>query len=443
MQAPRALTYAQALAAATCGSLKLVRATDLDDERRFNSLASTAERVQADGVPVEWSVVSGVDGQTAIRDAEATWQPDLIALATTMSSGLERWLNGSVAEAVVKAARTPVLLVPRDWDRALGARSTARILIALDGSAPAEHAVSVVRQLTSRLPADYVLVRAIHAERDRVGAEDYLRHVASTLESTLDKREVAWRVVVDSPAQAILDSARELDVDAIALSTRGHGDGRLLPFGSTAADVVDRASVPLILIGPSALGDTRTAQIAFGTDVETSDGARAGEVHAIVLDLDQQAFVGILGLGRGVLARDVLVPLEFIDSATERGVQLRLARESVEQLPTFTHREFDTPPATWTDPDLMRLARERLRLGPAQHAFTAGTRVLADDGEMGHISQVDFDPETGRLSAVWVRTDGLLRAPMRVPAAWFDTTDAHGDVHIGGARSYIAAYIGK
>jgi nucleotide-binding universal stress UspA family protein len=102
VQSQRALTYAQALATATGGRLKLLRATDLDDEARVNSLASSANRLQEAGVAVEWTVVSGVDGQTAIREAEATWQPDLLALATTKSSGLDRWLNGSVAEAVVK-----------------------------------------------------------------------------------------------------------------------------------------------------------------------------------------------------------------------------------------------------------------------------------------------------------------------------------------------------
>ncbi len=253
MQSQRALTYAQALATATGGRLQLLRATDLDDGARFNSLASSASHLEEAGVAVEWSVVSGVDGQTAIREAEAAWQPDLIALATTRSSGLDRWLNGSVAEAVVKSARAPVLLVPRDWDRSLTAHGTVRILVALDGSTSAERAIDVILRLTSRLAAEYILMRAIHAERNRDGAEDYLRHVASRMESMLGERAVAWRVVVDSPATAILNSARELDVDAIAMSTRGHGAAHVLSIGSTAAEVVDQASVPMILVGPNAL----------------------------------------------------------------------------------------------------------------------------------------------------------------------------------------------
>ena len=36
----------------------------------------------------------------------------------------------------------------------------------------------------------------------------------------LDGREVAWRLLVESPVTVISNSARELDVDAIAMSTR-------------------------------------------------------------------------------------------------------------------------------------------------------------------------------------------------------------------------------
>ena len=92
----------------------------------------------------------------------------------------------------------------------------------------------------------------------------------------------------------------------------------------------------MILVGPNALvTDEHTARIQFGADVRTAAGERVGEVRRVVVDLEQQAIVGIVALGRGVLARDMLVPLDLIDSATEHEVQLRLTREQVEQLPDF------------------------------------------------------------------------------------------------------------
>src|SRR6266536_3164419 len=121
--------------------------------------------------------------------------------------------------------------------------------------------VDVVLHLTTGLPAVFVLVRAIRAERDRPGAEDYLQHIAARLESMLEEPAVEWRGVVESTATAVLDSARELDVDAIALSTRGHHTAHVPSTGNTAAEVVDRAAVPVIVLGPGALAEVGTAQI--------------------------------------------------------------------------------------------------------------------------------------------------------------------------------------
>ncbi|MDH3590945.1 MAG: universal stress protein [Planctomycetota bacterium] len=53
-------------------------------------------------------------GRTAecLLDAEQELDPDLIVLGTHGRHGLERWTLGSVAEAVVRHARGPVLVVP-------------------------------------------------------------------------------------------------------------------------------------------------------------------------------------------------------------------------------------------------------------------------------------------------------------------------------------------
>jgi hypothetical protein len=64
---------------------------------------------------------------------------------------------------------------------------------------------------------------------------------------------------------------------------------------------------------------------------------------------------------------------------------------------TATHRRSSPrqcAPPTWTEKDLAP-ARERTRLGPAQRDITVRTRVRADDGEVGRVDQVEFDPETG------------------------------------------------
>ena len=61
VQAQRVLAYVTLLATATDGTLYLIRATDVEDQTSFNSLAQNAKRLRLAGVSVEWNVVGGVD----------------------------------------------------------------------------------------------------------------------------------------------------------------------------------------------------------------------------------------------------------------------------------------------------------------------------------------------------------------------------------------------
>ena len=52
-------------------------------------------------------------------------------------------------------------------------------------------------------------------------------------------------------------------------------------------------------------------EIKLSAPVRAVDRQRVGEVHRVVVDLDQHAVIAIVVLGRGSLAGDVLVPVEF------------------------------------------------------------------------------------------------------------------------------------
>jgi nucleotide-binding universal stress UspA family protein len=381
-QAQRVLDYVRALAVSTDGIVKLVRITDIEDETSFNSLARNAERLADAGVSVEWDVISGVDAETGIQQAMTAWQPTLLALASTRASGLDRWLNGSVAEKVVKFAHVPVLVVPPGAQHAPARSECARILVPLDGSSSADDAHRVVLALADMMPVETVVMRAARGE-------------------------------TDASARAIVERAGELDVDAIAMSTRGQ----------PVASVFERAVVPLILVGPKALSDAQAAQIRLGAAVRTEDKHHVGEVHRVIVDLGQQALVGVVVLGRGELARDVLVPLDFVESVGNDGVRLTL--RELDALPDFTFNEFVTPPATW---GLPVAEREHKRLSASQQEITHETHLTEPGGELGHVDGVEADLETGRLRAFWVRRDGVFRQDTRIPVEWVhDLSDAkHG-----------------
>ena len=66
-------------------------------------------------------------------------------------------------------------------------------------------------------------------------------------------------VLLGSPAQQIVETAREGAYDLIVMGTRArHGVERIL-FGSVAAKVVRLASCPVLIVPPSTHDDTRAA----------------------------------------------------------------------------------------------------------------------------------------------------------------------------------------
>ncbi len=447
-QAQRVLEYAQALVAATYGVLRLIRASGVEAEAGYDSLAFTIERLREAGVTVEGTVVADEAAATAILEAATAWQPDLIAMATSKRSALDRWLNGSVTDEIIRSAEVPVLVVPPNWRGRIVPQKSVRILVPLDGSHLAEQVLPVVLRLADVFTTDLLLLRATpNGEEDAYGAREYIRRLAPQVESVVRGGKVTTQVVTGDPVTAILDAARDFDADAIVISTRGTTGLSRAVLGSTATATLERANVPLIVLGPHALRQATTGTIRIHAPVRTLDGELVGEVHRVVIDLQQRAIVSVVVLGRGPLARDVLVPIDFIETLNHDVAMLRLTTDELDQLPDFAYNEFVTPPPTWTllvpriiGPTWLS-ATERKRMSPHQQDITPGSRVLAVDGDIGPVDRVDID-QAGQLDAFWVRATGPFATDMRIPVEWIHETDTQGNLRIDATKADIETYLG-
>lgn len=74
-------------------------------------LARVAAREESRGITVETDVARG-HAALSILDAASRCGADLIALSTHGRSGPERWITGSVADAVIRHAALPCLVIP-------------------------------------------------------------------------------------------------------------------------------------------------------------------------------------------------------------------------------------------------------------------------------------------------------------------------------------------
>ena len=141
-----------------------------------------------------------------------------------------------------------------------------RILVPLDGSELAEHVLPHVTQLAGATGALIILLRvpseplydylvpepeiAIEMCRDiELGAQVYLDEIADELRAM--DLQVTTRVAWGAPiATTILNIARELRVDLIAMSTHGRSGIARLVVGSVTDQVAHHASVPVLLVQP-------------------------------------------------------------------------------------------------------------------------------------------------------------------------------------------------
>lgn len=224
-------------------------------------LRAVAERLERRGLTrVRW-VVWYDEPAAAVGEAVTRDGVDLIVMATHGRSGLSRLMLGSVAEAVVRAAQVPVLLLRgqsawKPW-------ATGKILVPLDGSEPSEAIVPIVERLAGPRDLEVLLLEVIEPFPSAVAAE-----IASQVEEVLEFRRaeterylakvagpmrekglrVEWAVRVGNPVETIVAVAAQERVDLITMATHGRRGLARLVFGSVAEGVVRSAAVPVLLL---------------------------------------------------------------------------------------------------------------------------------------------------------------------------------------------------
>lgn len=90
--------------------------SDVLNESGKAVLAEAKELTDKEGVPAETAIVEAGMQRTArcLTDDAAKWPADLIVMGTHGRRGIDHLILGSVAEGVVRTAKSPVLLIRAD-----------------------------------------------------------------------------------------------------------------------------------------------------------------------------------------------------------------------------------------------------------------------------------------------------------------------------------------
>jgi nucleotide-binding universal stress UspA family protein len=142
--------------------------------------------------------------------------------------------------------------------------SFQRILVAIDGSEFAVHALVVASRLATALSAQISLVHVIDpklvAGETGVPADQLwamLRReghdLLDTAASTIPAQPHAWKFLREgAPWKEIVESAREWPADLIVVGTHGRSGLTRLLVGSTAEGVVRHGPCPVVVVPPTA-----------------------------------------------------------------------------------------------------------------------------------------------------------------------------------------------
>ncbi|MCL6094952.1 MAG: universal stress protein [Actinobacteria bacterium] len=134
-----------------------------------------------------------------------------------------------------------------------------KILVAIDGSEPSEHALQAVKELALLSHGEVLVFHLV--ERDvyiKVGmveeetpleAQKLVSEAVKSLTSAGVKAEGSVKpCLVGHVAKEILEEAEKRNISLIALGSRGRGELTALLLGSTAHKVIHLATTPVLVV---------------------------------------------------------------------------------------------------------------------------------------------------------------------------------------------------
>lgn len=221
------------------------------------------------GVPVDRQILEG-EPEDAIVAAAMANAADMVVMSSHGRGAIGRAIFGSVADRVVRMSPVPVLVLRTPEDEAPDDPPVRRLIVPLDGSVLAEHALPVAVDVARRLAAPVYVVRAVDpaanlpVTRGAFGmapmvTSDAMEQIWDEAESEASSTvtqgiealqaegiDASGAVLHGSPFFAISEIA--LPDDLLILTSHGRGGVKRWLLGSVAEKLVREAPAPVLLV---------------------------------------------------------------------------------------------------------------------------------------------------------------------------------------------------
>lgn len=210
-------------------------------------------------IEVRVGISSSVILEVAARDAF-----DLIVMGTQGLGGIRKWLVGSTMERVLRGTRTPVLAVPPIAHIKNAAFEVDAILAATDFTDSSAVAVASAAKFARHLNVPLLLAHvvepvsvppewsAIVDESNEARVSESQARLKALAGEFSGSQATEAIVMVGDPAEAISALAAERGAGLIVMGLAGEHGPFARRSGSIAYRVLSQASVPVLIVPPSA-----------------------------------------------------------------------------------------------------------------------------------------------------------------------------------------------
>jgi nucleotide-binding universal stress UspA family protein len=241
-------------------------------------LENVANSDNLKGIVVHTEVIEGDPADAILSSA---YKPDLIVICSHGTTGLTRWMQGSVSFKVSHYSPVPVLLLPPQEESQpafMPGGKQIRVLVPLDGSSLSEEAlppaIALTRALSAPKPgalhltsvATYLMAPFVNMDQDLLlrATREYLKSVEQRLlrngeathltitSSVMTSTDIARALVeMAETGKGVAEGANVPGDDMIAMSTHGISRVARWMLGSITERVLYATKLPVLIVRPA------------------------------------------------------------------------------------------------------------------------------------------------------------------------------------------------
>ena len=189
--------------------------------------------------------VDDADPAEVLRRMAERGEADLIVLGSTHRTAIGSVAPGSVAENLLRGARSRLLTAPKGYSKWDHSDDRLRVIaVGYDATAESSAALADAAELTRRAHASMRVIAVASPATPVEVLQAQLHDAAAGLPSELRALPVLER---GDPDEKLLGAAK-MGVDLLVLGSRGHGPMKRLVLGSVSSRVIRESPAPVMIV---------------------------------------------------------------------------------------------------------------------------------------------------------------------------------------------------